>query len=309
MKLGYTSIIGLVVVGISITVIFGIMLPQNDIDYSENLSEPITENSNPLIVMVAPSIHEKYYKEVFQEVIDYDVMAVNAMYGKDDVILLADKATIGYFEGRVPDEVLVTSNVVDIWIRDFGTVNTATEVKFEYRPQYLSVDESDWIDESYEDWFSARELTSKKTDLILDGGNLVFNGQDKAITSVRVFADNPQYSQDEIDQMLKELLEVTEIAYLPEEEGDITGHSDGMVMWVEYNRLLVNEYKEPFRTQVLTELEKSLSNIEIIEIPYVFQEGLWKGWPSACGYYLNSLVTENLTSVIQINLLVFPFHL
>jgi agmatine/peptidylarginine deiminase len=25
----------------------------------------------------------------------------------------------------------------------------------------------------------------------------------------------------------------------------------------------------------------------------VFQEGLWKGWPSACGYYLNSLVTEN----------------
>ena len=40
-------------------------------------------------------------------------MAVNAMY----LILLVDKATIGYFEGRVPDEVLVTSNVVDIWIR------------------------------------------------------------------------------------------------------------------------------------------------------------------------------------------------
>ena len=59
MKLDYTSIIGLVVVGISITVIFGIMLPQNDMDHSENLSEPITENSNPLIVMVAPSIHEK----------------------------------------------------------------------------------------------------------------------------------------------------------------------------------------------------------------------------------------------------------
>ncbi len=110
---------------------------------------------------------------------------------------------------------------------------------------------------------------------------------------MRVFADNPQYSHDEINQMLKELLEVTEIAYLPEEEGDITGHSDGMVMWVEYDRLLVNEYKEPFRTQVLTELEESLSDIEIIEIPYVFQEGLWKGWPSACGYYLNSLVTEN----------------
>ena len=60
-------------------------------------------------------------------------------------------------------------------------------------------------------------------------------------------------------------------------------------MWVEYDRLLVNEYKEPFRTQVLTELEKSLSDIEIIEIPYVFQEGLWKGWPSACGIILTLL--------------------
>ena len=45
---------------------------------------------------------------------------------------------------------------------------------------------------------------------------------------MRVFADNPQYSQDEIDQMLKELLEVTEIAYLPEEEGDIT---DTLMEW------------------------------------------------------------------------------
>ena len=46
--------------------------------------------------------------------------------------------------------------------------------------------------------------------------------------------------------MLKELLEVTRNSYLPEEEGDITGHSDGMVMWVEYDRLLVNESKSHF---------------------------------------------------------------
>jgi len=43
MKLDYTRIIGLVVVGISITVIFGTMLPQNDMDHSENLSEPLQE--------------------------------------------------------------------------------------------------------------------------------------------------------------------------------------------------------------------------------------------------------------------------
>ena len=43
----------MVVVGISIINAATIM------DHSENLSEPITEN----FVMVAPSIHEKYYKD------------------------------------------------------------------------------------------------------------------------------------------------------------------------------------------------------------------------------------------------------
>ena len=106
-------------------------------------------------------------------------------------------------------------------------------------------------------------------------------------------ADNPQYSESEIDSMLKELLKVTEIAYLPEEEGDITGHSDGMVMWAESDKLLVNEYQEPFRTQVLTVLKESFTDIDIVEIPYDLQPELWRDWPSACGYYLNSLVTEN----------------
>ena len=168
-----------------------------------------------------------------------------------------------------------------------------TDVKFDYKPQYLTNDDSVWIDDSYRNWFDAKNLFSKKSDLILDGGNLVFNEEDKAITTVRVFEDNPQYSESEIDSMLKELLQVTEIAYLPEEKGDITGHSDGMVMWTEPDKLLVNEYQEPFRSQVLLELEESFPDIEIVEIPYVFHKELWRDWPSACGYYLNSLVTDD----------------
>ena len=262
-------------------------------EYAKSFKESGKANSNSVIVMVAPSINEEYYQEVFDKIIDYDIKAVNTMYGKDNVILLADKATKPLFEGNIPDNALLEADVVDIWIRDFGTIDTATEVKFEYSPQYLTKDDSIWIDDSFEDWYSAKNLSAKKSDLILDGGNLVFNGEDKAVTTVRVFEDNSNYSESEIDLMLKELLQVTEIAYLPEEEGDLTGHSDGMVMWAESNKLLVNKYKEPFRSQVLGILEKSLSDIEIVEIPYVFHKELWKEWPSACGYYLNSLVTED----------------
>ena len=260
---------------------------------SEFASMPMENYTKSVIVMVAPSINEEYYQEVFHEIVDYDIKAINTIYGKDDVVLLVDKATKPLFQGKIPDDAILEADVADIWIRDFGTINTKSEVKFDYRPQYLELEDADWIDDSFEEWFDSSGLSSKKTDLVLDGGNFVFNGQDKAVTTVRIFEDNPQYSESEIDSMLKELLQVTEIAYLPEEEGDITGHSDGMVMWAESDKLLVNEYEEPFRSQVLSELEKSFSDIEIVEIPYVLHEELWRDWPSACGYYLNSLVTEN----------------
>ena len=257
------------------------------------LDESLKNNDKSVVVMVAPSINEEYYQEIFSEIIEYDINAVNTIYGKDNVVLLVDEATKYLFEGKIPDEAIRVSDVADIWIRDFGTIDTVNEVKFDYKPQYLTNDDSIWIDDSFRDWFDAKNLSSKKTDLILDGGNLVFNGEDKAVTTVRVFEDNPQYSESEIDSMLKNLLQVTEIAYLPEEEGDITGHSDGMVMWAESDKLLVNEYQEPFRSQVLLELEESLSDVEIVEIPYVLHKELWRDWPSACGYYLNALVTED----------------
>ena len=293
--------IGLISISIVIFIIVMISVPfrNNMVDmseieeYAETLKAPVKEKEKSLVVMVAPSINEEYYEEIFSEIIDYDIDAVNTIYGKDNIVLLVDEDTKHLFEGQIPDEVIHVSDITDIWIRDFGTVDTLTEVKFNYKPQYLAEEDSIWIDDSYQEWFDAKNLSSQKSDLILDGGNLVFNGDDKAVTTVRVFTDNPQYSESEIDSILKELLKVTEIAYLPEEEGDITGHSDGMVMWAEYDKLLVNEYQEPFRTVVLSELEESFSGIEIVEIPYDLQPELWRDWPSACGYYLNSLVTEN----------------
>ena len=268
-------------------------LPKYLKPYCISESKVLQSDTKSLVVMVAPSINEEYYQEVFHDIIDYDIQTVNTIYGKDNVVLLVDKETKHLFEGKIPDDALLEANVADIWIRDFGTIDTLTEVKFDFKPQYLTNDDSVWIDDSFEDWYDQKNLSGKKSELILDGGNLVFNGKDKAITTVRVFEDNPQYDALAIDSRLKELLQVTEIAYLPEEEGDITGHSDGMVMWAESDKLLVNEYEEPFRSQVLGELEASLSGVEIIEIPYVNQNEFWRDWPSACGYYLNSLVTED----------------
>ena len=164
------------------------MVDMNEIEkYAETLKEPEKNKEKSVIVMAAPSINEEYYEEVFSEIIEYDIDAVNTIYGKDNIVLLVDEDTKHLFEGQIPDEVIRVSDVADIWIRDFGTVDTITEVKFDYKPQYLEDEDSVWIDDSFRDWFDAQNLTSQKSDLILDGGNLVFNGDDKAVTTVRVF--------------------------------------------------------------------------------------------------------------------------
>ncbi|MEM7119200.1 MAG: agmatine deiminase family protein [Chloroflexota bacterium] len=95
-----------------------------------------------------------------------------------------------------------------------------------------------------------------------------------------------------VDQQLRSATGVAQIAYIPEEAGDTTGHSDGMVMWLDAETLLVNEYDEPFRSQVLGPLETAFPNATIIEIPVDYTHSTWQGFVSACGLHVNSLVTD-----------------
>ncbi|MCE2615198.1 MAG: hypothetical protein LVO36_04770 [Nitrosopumilus sp. (ex Thoosa mismalolli)] len=148
--------IGLISISIVIFIIVVISVPSrnNMVDmseieeYAETLKAPVKEKEKSLVVMVAPSINEEYYEEIFSEIIDYDIDAVNTIYGKDNIVLLVDEDTKHLFEGQIPDEVIHVSDITDIWIRDFGTVDTLTEVKFDYKPQYLAEEDSVRIDDS-----------------------------------------------------------------------------------------------------------------------------------------------------------------
>ncbi len=259
---------------------------------SNNQSDENNQNETTLIIISAPSVNDPYYSAVFDSIIAFDIQFANSIRGKDSVLILADNATIPYLQEKLTDDILLEANVADIWIRDFAPITTSKRVKFKYQPDYLSLSDARYIDNSFRNWFQSVGLTCDETDLILDGGNFVFNGQDKAIITERIFTDNPSYTPNEIDSTLKALLSLQEICYLPEEPGDISGHSDGMVMFASPNKVLVNTFDEPFRTQVLTALQNDLTDIEVIEMPYPYSDDTWNGWQSACGIYVNSLVTE-----------------
>eukprot|EP01126_Amoeba_proteus_P027388 TRINITY_DN2719_c0_g2_i11.p1 TRINITY_DN2719_c0_g2~~TRINITY_DN2719_c0_g2_i11.p1 ORF type:complete len:203 (+),score=54.96 TRINITY_DN2719_c0_g2_i11:805-1413(+) len=133
-----------------------------------------------------------------------------------------------------------------------------------------------------------------KSDIVLDGGNFIDNGKDKAIVTKRIFKDNPSLLPTELISNFKTVLGIHEIAFV-EEEGDCTGHIDGMAAFLDENTLVLRKFQDlKFRETILREISENLTNVKILEMPkdyYKLDE--WRGFESARGIYVNSIVTPN----------------
>jgi agmatine/peptidylarginine deiminase len=252
----------------------------------------IQAQDRQLIVMSAPSVNDSYYKDFFQALISFDIAMANAITGNDQIVILVDKKTKKFFKGKVAEEMLLESNIADIWIRDFGTVFPKNPMKFVYRPDYLKKAVSHEIDTSFNQFAKQVGFEFKQSKIVLDGGNFVDNGLNRAILTERIFADNPSFQKKELIEAIKDETGLSEIAVIPVEQGDTTGHSDGMVMWVSRSKLLINKFDEPFRSKVLSALKLSLPGVDIIEVPRYLSSVISDGFPSAAGIYVNSIVTE-----------------
>jgi len=136
-------------------------------------------------------------------------------------------------------------------------------------------------------------LEFQKSALILDGGNVVDNNDDRIIVTERILEDNRDWTTEEIIAELKYLLHVEHVAIIPQEEGEPMGHADGIVMFVSEDTVAVNTYGEPFRNDVISVLESDLPGITIVEIEADYSLEIWKDFVSACGINLNSTVTNN----------------
>ena len=226
-----------------------------------------------LIVLAALSVKNRYYRSLFDQIIDYMANFAHLVNGKDEIVILADAATLPYFRGKVADNILIEANIEDIWIRDFSPVVLSQQIKFRYLPNYLSKSDAYLIDSSFEKWIYKNYLSYKrKSNIILDGGNVVDNANgSRLIVTSRILKDNPQLTKSEAKSQLKYLTSAHEVAIIPEISGDTTGHSDGMVMWASNNKILLYEAPEPQRTQIIRELEMSFVGVQIVEIPDYYQ--------------------------------------
>jgi agmatine/peptidylarginine deiminase len=247
-----------------------------------------------LLVLSAPSVHSDYYKPAFQQIVDFQIDYAKKILGNDNVVVIVDKETKRFYEGKLPEDVLITADVYDIWMRDFTTVNPENPTQFQYTSASMSKKQAQETQQSFVDFADKYGIKRGKTDLIIDGGNLVDNYAGKFITTTRFAKDN-KLSVKEAKEKLKRTLNAKEVAIIEPDE-EVLAHSDGMVMWLDEKTLLVNDYSsdKPFRNSVINELKSNFPDTKIIEVPVVNVEnkrGEWVGFESACGVNLNSVLT------------------
>jgi len=258
-----------------------------------------------LLVLSAPSVHDLYYKSAFQRIVDFQIDYAKSILGNDNVVILVDKDTKPYFTGKVPEDILLVDDVRDIWMRDFTTVNPMQPVQFTYTWASMTQKLSKEVQKSFSQFADRYQIHRAKTDLMLDGGNLVDDYAGRVITTTRFIEDNG-LNYNEAKQELKATLGATEVAILEPDE-EMLAHSDGMVSWVDKNTLLVNDYsKTPsFRTAVMKELKTSFPTAKIVEVPVEYKtnpKGQWEGFESACGVNLNATVTYHNIYVPTFNM-------
>lgn len=143
--------------------------------------------------------------------------------------------------------------VKNIWIRDWAPIlakdklGTTTAIKFIYSPSYLKVSEAMSCHKAGKRLAEKLELPIVEVPLVLDGGNFAHNGGGIGIVTNRVITDNENYSIREIKDIFNTYLGINQLIIIPIEPGDETGHTDGLIRFIDSNTIIVGAYPEEFK--------------------------------------------------------------
>ena len=185
----------------------------------------------------------------------------------------------------------------DIWVRDFMPLQVSINKFIEYRydPDYLQAKRWRSI-KSYPDMIcEAIGLKTIKSDITVDGGNIV-KSENSVIMTDKVLEENKEfYSREQLIDKLCELFEVPKIVLIPwDKERDYTGHADAMLRFINEKTLVLpafySEYEPHFRDRLFEALcENGLSWEELCFDEDTEDEQSWA--------YLNFLQTRDVIIV------------
>jgi agmatine/peptidylarginine deiminase len=153
----------------------------------------------------------------------------------------------------------------DVWARDYMPIQVTKDKLIEYRydPDYLQGITKGRRDlKTYTDIVcDSLKLKTIKTDILLDGGNVI-KGSSSVILTDKIVEENKwHYKRQPLIEKLKQLFEVEKVILIPWDKEEDYGHADGMVRFINDNTVLVNadfdHYPSDFRNKFFNALEKN----------------------------------------------------
>jgi agmatine deiminase len=181
----------------------------------------------------------------------------------------------------------------DYWCRDFMPVqvNRNKFVQFTYDPAYYKSPKYKHLKTDLTKLNYRQDNEVLTCPVVLDGGNICYH-KTKAIVTDRVFKDNPGITRLDLINCLKKLLEVDSVTIIPSLPYDITGHSDGMIRFIDDNILLLNDFRLITGDSYWKKLLKALCKFKLILLPNDLH--LNKSSDDATGDYINMINIKDL---------------
>ena len=250
--------------------------------------------SRTLIVLAAPAASDRYYQPLRSESIDFQIAYAKSILGRDNVVVLGDRQTLRRLARDLPEDVLLEAPQRDIWTRDFFPVRPEDPVLFRYAAaaQGGKQADADWVQDGFRRLAKRHGLAFRRAALILDGGNVVDNGSDKAIVTDRFLADN-HLDKAAALAALREALGVAQAAILPAHPDDRLGHADGMASFIGSNTVALSRYAGESTEPIRKELESAFPGVRIVEIDTALDDDAFDPeYGSARGIHVNATVTD-----------------
>ena len=188
----------------------------------------------------------------------------------------------------------------DIWARDYMPIqlNPDSFIQFKYDPDYLKFKSYRHLLSNQDDICSKLNLHINKSDLVVDGGNVV-KGSTKVIMCDKVFHENPNVPEKTLIETLQTLLKVQQLIFVPwDKKFDYIGHADGMVRFIDDKNVLINAYDQANeKSDHPHRLRLALHNagLKYHEIPYNPYSNAKN--EDATGIYLNYLQMNDIVFV------------
>jgi agmatine deiminase len=198
-------------------------------------------------------------------------------------------------------------NTSDIWCRDYMPVQVAPKefVQYKYYPSYCDTKKyrHTITDTTQVQLTTPLAANTAHDPLVIDGGNVVRSGNAVVMTD-RIFKENKTLEKETVVAQLKKTLQVELLYLIPSQPNDMTGHSDGMVRFLDDHTLLVADYsgeKDYWKTRYRNALQKT--GLRLIDFPAVNTEiKSDDGNYTAIGCYINFAWIGDVILFPQFNL-------